>query len=130
MEPFSGLCLPRCFRTWLFRSRHNRRTVVELAGGREVPLVPLLNRDRGQQPDPRRVRGGRTSMHKIPCMVTVTATRHNLATRDFHTRLCCQGKPGQVAMIAAMCKLLLVLNAVLRDQVPWQPRSATIPHEA
>ena len=34
-------------------------------------------------------------------------------------------------MVAAMRKLLLVLNAVLRDQVPWQPVSATAaPNEA
>ena len=118
MEPFFCLCLPRCFRTWLFRLRHNCSTVVELTGGCEAPLVPFPNRDCGQQRDPRRVRGGCTSKHKIPCMVTVTATRRNPAIRDFHARLCWQGKPGQVVMVAAMGKLLLVLNAMLRDLVP------------
>ncbi|MYA04282.1 MAG: hypothetical protein F4Y37_06655 [Caldilineaceae bacterium SB0664_bin_22] len=59
----------------------------------------------------------------------MTATRHNPAIRDFHARLCCQGKPGQVVKAAAMGKLL-VLNATLRDLVPEQPRFATTPLEA
>ena len=42
----------------------------------------------------------------------MTVTRHNPAIRDFHTRLCRRGKP---------CKVALILNAVVRDQVPWQP---------
>ena len=50
-----------------------------------------------------------------------TATRHNPAIRDFDTRLCRRGKPRKVALVAAMRKLLLILNAVVRDQVPWQP---------
>lgn len=54
VEPFSCFCLPRCFRIWLFGSRYNGRTVVELAGSREVSLAPLLNQDRGRQRDPRR----------------------------------------------------------------------------
>ena len=43
------------------------------------------------------------------------------AIRDFHTRLCRRGKPRKVALVAAMRKLLLILNAVVRDQVPWHP---------
>ena len=33
-------------------------------------------------------------------------------------------------MVAAMRKLLLVLNIVLRNQIPWQPGSANAPNEA
>ena len=54
-------------------------------------------------------------------MATVTATRHNPAIRGFHTRLCRRGKPRKVALVAAMRKLPLILNAVVRNQVPWQP---------
>ena len=53
-------------------------------------------------------------------MATVTATRHNPAIRDFYTR-CRRGKPLKVALVAAMRRLLLILNAVVRDQVPWHP---------
>ena len=54
-------------------------------------------------------------------LALVPFTRHNPAIRDFHTRLCQRGKPRKVALVAAMRKLLLILNAVVRDQVPWQP---------
>lgn len=37
------------------------------------------------------------------------------ANRAFHTRLCRRGKPRKVTL-AAMYKLLLILNAVTRDQ--------------
>ena len=60
----------------------------------------------------------------------MTATRHNPAIRDFHTRLCRCGKPRKVALVAAMRKLLLTLNAVVRDQVPWQPDRMPMAGEA
>ena len=80
--------------------------------------MALLNRDSGPYRGPRRVWGGRASVRTIPCMTTVTATRHNPAIRDFHTRLCRRGKPRKVALVAAMRKLLFTLNAVIRDQQP------------
>ena len=47
-------------------------------------------------------------------MATVTAIR------AFYTRLCRQGQSKKVTLVAAMRKLLLILNAVLRGQVPWR----------
>ena len=62
-------------------------------------------------------------------MATVTAICHNPLIRAFYTRLCAKGKPRKVALVVAMRKLLTVLNAVNRDQVPWQtePLSTVIP---
>ena len=95
--------------------RLNGREIAALVG------VAPLNRDRGQYRGPRRVWGGRASVRTMLYMATVTATRHNPAIRDFYTRLCRRGKPRKVALVAAMRKLLLILNAVVRDQVPWHP---------
>ena len=83
--------------------------------------VAPLNRDSGRYRGQRRVWGGRASVRTILYMATVTATRHNPVIRAFYTRLCQRGKPRKVALVAAMRKLLLILNAVIRDQVPWQP---------
>ena len=52
------------------------------------------------------------------------------AIRDFYTRLCRLGKPRKVALVAAMRKLLLNLNAVVRDQVPWHPDRMPMAGEA
>ena len=57
-------------------------------------------------------------MRTILYMATVTTTRHNPAIPDFYTGLCRRGKPKMVALVAAMRKLLLILNPVVRDQVP------------
>ena len=53
-----------------------------------------------------------------------------VASRASHTRLCRQGKPGKVVMVAAVHTLLLVLKDVLRDPVLEQPGPATAPNEA
>jgi transposase len=54
-------------------------------------------------------------------MASLSAARHNPALRDFHQRLIAAGKPKMVAIVAVARKLLTTLNAILRDQKPWQP---------
>ncbi len=48
------------------------------------------------------------------------AIRHNPALRAFYQRLIGRGRPAQVAITACTRKLLVILNAILRDQTPWQ----------
>jgi transposase len=54
----------------------------------------------------------------------MVATRHNAASGAFCERLCAAGKAGKLASIACPRKLLLILNAMLRDQTP---RRAVLP---
>ena len=60
-------------------------------------------------------------------MATLSAIRHNTAIRTLYERLCDKGKPRKVALVASMRKLLIVLNAVMRDQAPWQQEPVTMP---
>jgi transposase len=53
-------------------------------------------------------------------MAALSAARFNPTLKVFHRRLIDAGKPKMVAMIAVARKLLILLNAVLRDQKPWQ----------
>jgi transposase len=53
-------------------------------------------------------------------MATLTATRHNPSVRAFYQRLCARGKPKKVALTACIHKLLTILNAILKQQTPWQ----------
>ena len=46
--------------------------------------------------------------------------RHNPILKAFFDRLVAAGKPKMVALIAVARKLLTILNAILRDQQPWQ----------
>ena len=54
-------------------------------------------------------------------MGTLVATRHNPVISDYYQRLLGRGKPKKVALTACMRKLLVILNAILKSNTPWQP---------
>jgi transposase len=86
--------------------------------------VAPLNTDSGQRVGPRQIWGGRAPVRTALYMATVVATRYNPVIRVYYQRLRAAGKPAKVARIAAMHKLLIILNAMLRHQQPWQPVEA------
>ncbi|OAX87057.1 hypothetical protein A7D16_09945 [Xanthomonas nasturtii] len=56
-------------------------------------------------------------MRQVLYMAALVAVRFNPALREFYQRLRTQGKAGKVALVAAMRKLLVILNAKMRDQL-------------
>ena len=99
--------------------RLSRQQVATLVG------VAPLNRDSGTWRGRRGTWGGRGAVRAVLYMATLTATRYPGPIRTFYQRLCAAGKPKKVALVACMRKLLTILNAMLRDQQPWQPQVAT-----
>jgi transposase len=93
----------------------DRKKIAALAG-----LAPY-NADSGQRSMPRHIRGGRACARTALYMATVAAVTHNPMLKTFHKRLVAAGKVGQVALTACMRKLLTILNAILRDNRPWNP---------
>jgi transposase len=87
----------------------DRRKIAKLAG-----LAPLSH-DSGTRRGQRVTWGGRATVRTALYMATLVATRHNPLIRAFYTRLVARGKLKKVALVAAMRKLLTILNAVLRD---------------
>ncbi len=83
--------------------------------------VAPLNHDSGRRVGPRRIWGGRAPVRTALYMATLVATRHNPVIRAYYERLRTAGKPPKVALVAAMHKLLIILNAMLKQQQPWQP---------
>jgi transposase len=53
-------------------------------------------------------------------MAALSATSWNPAIRALYLRLRQRGRPAKAALVAAMRKLLTILNAILRDRTPWQ----------
>ena len=51
---------------------------------------------------------------------TLAATRFNPVIRDFYQRLLAAGKPKKMALVACMPKLLVILNAMLKQRSPWR----------
>jgi transposase len=92
----------------------DRKKIAALAG-----LAPFT-RQSGQWRGRSFIGGGRTSVRTALFMGAMAARRHNPVLKAFFGRLVAAGKPKMVALIAVARKLLTILNAVLRDQKPWQ----------
>ena len=93
--------------------RLDRKAIAALVG-----VAPLAC-DSGTRRGRRVVWGGRARVRSILSMATLVATRYNPVIRAFYTKLCAAGKPKKVALVACMHKLLLILNAILRQRTPW-----------
>jgi len=52
-------------------------------------------------------------------MSVQSAVRWNPALRVVYDRLVGAGKAKKVALVACMRKLLVILNAIVRDRKPW-----------
>jgi len=96
--------------------RLDRKKIAKLAG------VAPLNRDSGQSSGRRSIWGGRATVRAPLYMATLVATRHNPIIRAFYARLLAKGKLKKVALVAAMRKLLTILNAKLRDHLRELPQ--------
>lgn len=92
----------------------DRRAIAALAG-----LAPWT-RQSGQWKGKSFISGGRVRVRGALFMGAMVAARHNPALKAFRDRLLAAGKPKLVALIAVARKLLTILNAVLRDSIPWQ----------
>lgn len=78
-------------------------------------------RDSGVMRGRRTIWGGCAAVRSALHMATLVASRHNPVIRCFYQRLLASGKAKKLALTAAMRKLLVILNAMLRDGAPWQP---------
>jgi len=88
-----------------------------------VGVAPLA-RDSGTLRGKRTCWGGRASVRAVLYMGALVASRHNPTLRALYQRLVAAGKPKKVALVACMRKLLLILNAIVREQAPWDPTRA------
>jgi transposase len=84
-----------------------------------VGVAPLA-RDSGTLRGRRTCWGGRPAVRTVLYMAALTAARYNPVLRLFYQRLRAAGKPAKVALTAVARKLLVLLNAILRDQRPWR----------
>jgi len=94
--------------------RLNRREIASLVG------VAPINRDSGTLRGRRMIGGGRTTVRNALYMAALVATRHNPVIRAYYLRLVENGKRKIVALVAAMRKLLTILNTMLKNNQPWR----------
>jgi transposase len=94
--------------------RLDRRRIAALVG------VAPVNRDSGAWRGHRAIAGGRATVRTTLYMAALSATSRNPALRALYLRLRQRGRPAKSALVAAMRKLLTILNAIMRDRRPWQ----------
>ena len=95
--------------------RLNRGEIAALAG------VAPFNQDSGTLRGQRKIEGGRPRLRRVLYIATVAAVRCNPVLKPFYLRLRAGGKPAKLALVAAMRRLLLILNAILKSQSAWRP---------
>ena len=93
----------------------NRQKIAALVG-----LAPF-NHDSGKRRGQRRIFGGRASVRSVLYMATLSAIRHNPVIKSFYDRLIAKGKIKKVALTACMRKLLVILNAMVKNGQDWSP---------
>jgi transposase len=92
----------------------SRRQIAALTG------VAPFNRDSGTLRGKRRIRGGRAHSRTALFLSAMVATRYNPDIKRFYERLLQAGKHKKVALTACIRKIVTALNAMLRDNNPWQ----------
>jgi len=79
------------------------------------------NQDSGGKRGRRVIWGGRAPIRNLMYMAALSATRCNPVFRSHYQQLRARNKPFKVALVACARKMLVVLNAMVRDQRPWSP---------
>jgi transposase len=92
----------------------DRKKIASLAG-----LAPFT-RQSGRWKGKSMIGGGRKTVRCALFMAAMVAARHNPVLKAFRDRLVAAGKPKILALTAVARKLLTVLNAIIREQQPWQ----------
>jgi transposase len=92
-----------------------RRKIAALVG------VAPINRDSGTLRGRRMIAGGRRAVRAALYMAALVASRANPVIAAHYRKLRGAGKTGKQALVACTRKLLVILNAILRDRKPWQP---------
>ena len=97
------------------------RKIAALAG-----LAPY-NNDSGKKSGPRSIEGGRYAVRSAIYMSAWSMVRHDLEVKAEYEALRARGKLAKVAIVACMRKLLVRLNAMLRDGTNWKESKSQVP---
>jgi transposase len=92
----------------------DRQEIAALVG------VAPMNSDTGKKRGYRKTKGGRPEVRRTLYMATLTGIRYNPILKPHYEQLIKRGKEKKVAITACMRKLLVILNAMLRDQQPFR----------
>lgn len=96
----------------------NRQEIAALVG------VAPINRDSGQFKGKRMIGAGRAYVRKALFMAMLAVIQFNQRLRSFYLHLLAAGKTRMVALLAAMRKLVVILNSMLKNNQSWKLQAA------
>ena len=91
----------------------SRKEIAALVG------VAPFNKDSGNMKGVREIWGGRANVRTALYMATLVATHHNSIIKTHYEKLCRAGKKKKVAIIACARKLLVMMNAMVKNNTTW-----------
>ena len=97
----------------------NRREIAALVG-----VAPFCN-DSATKSGARHIKGGRKNVRSAIYMAAFNAIQRNETFKAFFERLIAAGKKYKVALVAAMRKLITVLNVMVKTKSYWKEKTAT-----
>ena len=100
------------------RQNERAKPVLPMAIAALAGVAPM-NRDSGKKAGRRAIAGGRPAVRAALYMAALAASRCNRVIATHYQKLRAAGKSGKQALIACMRKLLVILNAMLRDKTSW-----------
>jgi transposase len=83
--------------------------------------VAPMNQDSGATQGYRAIQGGRFHVRRALYMPALSAMQHNSRMRAYYERLIAKGKKEKVAIVAVMRKMIITLNAMLKNNESWNP---------
>ncbi len=90
------------------------REISALAG------VAPFNKDSGKSKGKREIWGGRPAVRAALYMATLSAKKFNPVIKKFYDRLIAKGKLKKVAIVACMRKLIIYMNAMIKNGTSWR----------
>lgn len=92
--------------------------IDEKQAGMLAGLAPIAC-ESGQAAAKRRIRGGRALVRTGTYMAALSAIKHNPPLSAFYDRLVGAGKPKKLAIAAVMRKLIVLANALIKQDRCW-----------
>jgi transposase len=90
-----------------------------------VGVAPVA-RDSGKFHGRRFIRGGRGVVRRILYMAALVGIQKNSVLRAHYNSLVARGKGSKVAIVACMRKLLVILNALVKQKVSWRETESVL----
>ena len=96
---------------------------LEAASAASLTGLAPVTRESGQWKGQAKIGGGRADLRRALYLPALSAARHNPDLKAVYDRLRAKGKPAKVALVALMRKLVILANALVRDDRTWQSRA-------